>query len=75
MEAIADRFSSEEGVNVLLIHSVITSRFSSSRASCTMYRNDQDRELTAIAKFRTASVARCVHAVAIVSTAEPFESS
>ena len=47
MEAIAHRLSSE-AVNVvwLLIHSVITSRFSSSRESCMMYRDDHDRELT-----------------------------
>jgi len=48
---------SSEAVNVvwLLIHSIVTSRFSSSSASCRLYRNDHDR-----AKFRTASPVRCV---------------
>jgi len=47
MEAIADRLSSEEGVNVLLIHSAITSRLVSSRELLYIVQDDHDRAITA----------------------------
>jgi len=43
MEAIAHRLSREVGVNVLLIHSIITSRSFSSRKSLYIVQDDHDR--------------------------------
>jgi len=42
-EAIAHRLSREVGVNVLLIHSIITSRSFSSRKSLYIVQDDHDR--------------------------------